>query len=198
MRRSLRRITTLVWAVRSCRAPGWGMTGSSAAHSPRSSAGTPSKLAPISRPTTSLRRSHTPNEDFSVKQTAGLGSTRAVGGNSWASLLLGIPSSGGYRNIFEDVWGGWIDGIYVQDQFKATPKLTLNLGFRNDMVWTPIYGTGKGGNYYTGNANPITGQYSSTRFRRTARQPRERPAFRRASTPHRARQVRDSFPRTPT
>jgi len=26
------------------------------------------------------------------------------------------------------------------------------------MVLTPIYGTGKGGNYYTGEANPVTGQ----------------------------------------
>src|ERR1035438_7654047 len=98
------------------------------------------------------------NENFSVNQTASLGSSSS-GGNSWASLLLGVPSAGGYRNIFEDVWGGWVDGIYVEDQFKATPKLTINLGFRNDMVWTPIYGTGKVGNFYTGNANPITGKY---------------------------------------
>jgi hypothetical protein len=98
------------------------------------------------------------NENFSVNQTASLGSSSS-GGNSWASLLLGVPSAGGYRNIFEDVWGGWVDGIYVEDQFKATPKLTINLGFRNDMVWTPIYGTGKGGNFYTGNANPVTGKY---------------------------------------
>ena len=100
------------------------------------------------------------NIGFDVEQTSSLGAT-STGGISWASLLLGIPSSAGYRNIFEDVWGGWIDGIYVEDQFKATPKLTINLGFRNDMIWTPIYGTHKGGdgNYYTGNANPLTGQY---------------------------------------
>ena len=100
------------------------------------------------------------NEDFSVNQTSSLGAS-STGGNSWASLLLGVPSAGGYRNIFEKVWGGWIDGIYVEDQFKATPKLTINIGFRNDMVWTPIYGTHKGGDgdYYTGNANPVTGQY---------------------------------------
>ncbi len=100
------------------------------------------------------------NEDFSVNQTASLGASSS-GGNSWASLLLGIPSAGGYRNIFEDAQSGWVDGIYVEDQFKATPKLTINLGFRNDMVWTPIYGTHHGGdgNYYTGNANPVTGQY---------------------------------------
>ncbi|MGB6697059.1 MAG: carboxypeptidase-like regulatory domain-containing protein, partial [Terracidiphilus sp.] len=100
------------------------------------------------------------NIGFDVEQTSSLGAT-STGGISWASLLLGVPNSAGYRNIFEDVRSGWIDGIYIEDQFKATPKLTINLGFRNDMVWTPIYGTHNGGdgNYYTGNANPVTGLY---------------------------------------
>ena len=99
------------------------------------------------------------NIDFESPQTAGVGAVQGVGGNSWASLLLGVPAGAGYRNIFEVANSGWINGIYVQDQFKATSRLTLNLGFRNDMVYTPIYGTGNGGNYYTGNANPVTGQY---------------------------------------
>ena len=100
------------------------------------------------------------NVNFSATQTASLGANSS-GGNSWASLLLGFPSAGGYRNIFEDVHGGWINGVYIQDQFKATSRLTINLGFRDDMVFTPIYGTmkGGGGNYYTGNANPVTGKY---------------------------------------
>jgi len=99
------------------------------------------------------------NIGFAAKQTAGVGADQGVGGNSWASLLLGIPSAAGYRNIHEVASGGWINGIFIQDQFKATSRLTINLGFRDDMVLTPIYGTGKGGNYYTGEANPITGQY---------------------------------------
>ena len=99
------------------------------------------------------------NIGFSAQQTAGVGANQGIGGNSWASLLLGIPSSAGYRNIHEVANGGWINGIYIQDQFKATSRLTLNLGFRNDMIYTPIYGTGNAGNYYTGNANPVTGQY---------------------------------------
>jgi hypothetical protein len=105
------------------------------------------------------------NIGFDVPQTAGVGvdangnSIQGIGGNSWASLLLGVPNSGGYRNIHEVVTGGWINGVYIQDQFKATSRLTINLGFRNDMVLTPIYGSGRGGNYYTGNANPITGKY---------------------------------------
>lgn len=97
-------------------------------------------------------------DDFESSQTSSLGAS-STGGNSWASLLLGVPAAGSYRNIDEVVHGGWIDGMYVQDQFKATSRLTLNVGFRNDMVFTPIYGSGHGGNYYTGEANPITGQY---------------------------------------
>jgi hypothetical protein len=98
--------------------------------------------------------------DFEAPQTAGLGgAVQGVGGNSWASLLIGDPAQASYRNINEVASGGWIDAFYIQDQFKATSRLTVNIGFRNDMVYTPIYGTGKGGNYYTGEANPITGQY---------------------------------------
>ena len=100
------------------------------------------------------------NIDFESPQTAGVGAVQGDGGNSWASLLLGVPAGAGYRNIHEAVSSGWINGIFIQDQFKATSRLTINLGFRNDMVYTPIYGSGqKGNNYYTGEANPVTGQY---------------------------------------
>ena len=74
-------------------------------------------------------------------------------------MLLGVPREANYRNILEVAGGGWIDGIYAQDQIRVTNHLTVNVGFRNDFVWTPIYGTGNAGNFYTGNANPITGQY---------------------------------------
>ncbi len=96
---------------------------------------------------------------FGTSQTAGLGADQGKGGNAWASLLLGVPREASYRNILEVAGGGWTDGIFVQDQIKATSRLTVNVGFRNDFIWQPIYGTGKGGNFYTGNANPLTGQY---------------------------------------
>ena len=100
------------------------------------------------------------NIGFASNQTAGVGANQGDGGDSWASLLLAVPSSAGYRNIHEVVTNGWINGIFIQDQFKATSRLTLNLGFRNDMVFTPIFGNGETGNsHYTGEANPITGQY---------------------------------------
>jgi hypothetical protein len=96
---------------------------------------------------------------FGTAQTAGLGAEQGIGGNAWASLLLGVPREASYRNILEVAGGGWIDGLFAQDQFKATSRLTINVGFRNDFVWTPIYGTGNGANFYTGNADPLTGQY---------------------------------------
>jgi hypothetical protein len=98
-------------------------------------------------------------ESFGTAQTAGVGLQQGVGGNAWASMLLGVPRESSYRNILEVAGGGWIDGIFIQDQIKATNHLTVNIGFRNDFVWTPIYGTGNAGNFYTGEANPITGQY---------------------------------------
>jgi hypothetical protein len=95
---------------------------------------------------------------FGTAQTAGVGAEQGAGGNSWASMLLGAPSGASYRNINEVAGGGWMDAFFVQDQFKATSRLTLNLGFRNDVVLTPIYGSGNAGNYYTSNADPLTGQ----------------------------------------
>jgi hypothetical protein len=97
--------------------------------------------------------------DFEAQQTAGVGAEQGVGGNSWASEELGVPAGASYRNIDEVAKGGWINAFYIQDQIKVTGRLTLNAGFRNDMVYTPIYGSGTGGNYYTGNADPVTGQY---------------------------------------
>ncbi len=98
-------------------------------------------------------------EYFGSAQTAGLGAEQGVGGNSWASLLLGVPREANYRNIKEVVHNGWINGFFIQDQIRATNRLTINAGFRDDMVLTPIYGTGNGGNYYTGEADPLTGKY---------------------------------------
>ena len=96
---------------------------------------------------------------FGTAQTGALGANQGNGGDAWASMLLGVPREASYRNILEVDHGGWTDGLYAQDQIKVTSRLTVNVGFRNDMVWQPIYGTGNGGNFYTGNANPVTGQY---------------------------------------
>ena len=99
-------------------------------------------------------------EYFGPMQTAGLGGTiQGTGGDAWASMLVGDPREAAYRNIHEVTTGGRTEGMFIQDQWKATSRLSVNVGYRHDIVLTPIYGSGNGGNYYTGNANPLTGQY---------------------------------------
>ncbi len=100
-------------------------------------------------------------ESFAAAQTAGLGgAVQGIGGNSWASFLLGAPSAAALRNVNEVASGGWMDSAFIQDQWKATSKLTVNIGVRYDLRLWPIYGAGK--DLYTGDANPVTGQYILT------------------------------------
>ena len=98
-------------------------------------------------------------ESFSTKQTAGVGDLQGLGGDAYASLLIGDPGEANYRNIDEVTHNGFTMGVFVQDQWKATSRLSVNVGYRHDLVLTPIYGSGNGGNFYTGNANPLTGKY---------------------------------------
>lgn len=100
------------------------------------------------------------NDSFGTTQTAGLGANQGVGGDSWASFLVGVPGGAAYRNLNEVNHGGWSNAFFVQDQWKATDRLTVNVGFRNDMIIWPIYGSGK--DLYTGDANAVTGQYILT------------------------------------
>ena len=100
------------------------------------------------------------NDGFATTQTAGLGANQGVGGNSWASFLLGVPNGAALRNVNEVNHGGWSDAFFVQDQWKVTNRLTINLGFRDDLKIQPIYGSGK--DLYTGDANAVTGQYILT------------------------------------
>ena len=51
-------------------------------------------------------------------------------GDPIASMLVGTPASGSTGvNVF-NVSRTWLDGIYLQDDWRATRKLTLNLGVR--------------------------------------------------------------------
>jgi hypothetical protein len=98
-------------------------------------------------------------QTFGIPQTAGLGVNQGVGGNAYASFLLGVPEEASYRNVNEVTTGGWDNAFFIQDQWKVSSRLTVNIGFRNDMVFQPIFGSGNGPNRYTGDANPMTGQY---------------------------------------
>src|SRR5205823_14587961 len=61
----------------------------------------------------------------------------ALSGNSFASALLGLPASGSVDN---NPFTSFVDRYYagfVQDDWKVSRKLTLNLGIRWDFFKSP-------------------------------------------------------------
>ncbi len=101
------------------------------------------------------------SETYGTGPTAQNGNTAGTG-NSLASFLLGLPTSYSRRNTSETQHGGWVDGFYFTDQWKATSKLTANLGLRYDVTLVPIYGNNPNVDYYVGDLDGDTGQYILT------------------------------------
>ncbi len=66
-----------------------------------------------------------------VTQSGNANIPTGAGGNSFASFLLGIPSGVSLRGVLVPYYYRWRAGAaFVQDDFKATPTLTLNIGLR--------------------------------------------------------------------
>jgi outer membrane receptor protein involved in Fe transport len=80
-------------------------------------------------------------------------------GSALASFLLGVPSTSNYENALPLLHGGWVDGVYFQDQWKVTGRLTLNLGVRYDLTLLPILGSAKDGSNANGNMDFNRGVY---------------------------------------
>jgi hypothetical protein len=62
----------------------------------------------------------------------------AASGNEFASFLLGYPASGNVPINIDPFYRNHYYALYIQDDFKITSKLTLNLGLRWDYE-TPNY-----------------------------------------------------------
>ena len=93
------------------------------------------------------------NVGFSTPQTSNPSLPTGTG-SELASFLLNLPDSAGRRNVHETMrWGG-IMGFYFHDQWRVTPRLTVNLGFRYDRTFQPPYGAagseGENGGIETG------------------------------------------------
>lgn len=55
-------------------------------------------------------------------------------GNAFADFLLGFPDNV-FRNYFQNLFGNWDDfkHFYIQDNYRVTQNLTLNLGLRYEI-----------------------------------------------------------------
>ena len=61
------------------------------------------------------------------------GPNTASGGNSLASMLIGLPGSGSQADtIYVSTASSYYAG-YIQDEFRATTRLTLNIGLRYEV-----------------------------------------------------------------
>lgn len=78
------------------------------------------------------------NFNFSPNQTALPGFTTETG-NAFASFLLGAVNSAS-NNVaaLSDGFRGPYHALWIQDDFKVTPRLTVNAGFRWEII-TPFY-----------------------------------------------------------
>jgi len=86
--------------------------------------------------------------------------------NEVASYLLGLPSSG-LRNVGDTAayFHQNTPGMYIQDNYKPAPKLTVNMGLRWEYNQWPFDKYNHLGNYYVdqhmlawAGPNPVTGQ----------------------------------------
>lgn len=89
-----------------------------------------------------------------------------------ASFMLGLPDSlyGFLGNTSADERGWWYGG-YVQDQWQASSRLTVNIGLRYDFVPPPSYGSKivSGLNVLTGNflvSGPVPPLYPQANVRK--------------------------------
>jgi len=78
--------------------------------------------------------SNSPTFNFCRAQTTSDPTETALGGNGFASFLLGDPCGAGQNVVTSQPrWTSRYVGGFVQDDFKVTRGLTLNLGLRYDV-----------------------------------------------------------------
>ena len=103
-----------------------------------------------------------------VTETAGIksGATISGSGLAYASFLIGQNDKVGFTNYLQQEFGTRFRAIspYVQDNWKVTSKLTLDLGLRYDFFPT-LTEVHNAGSFFNPNlANPVTGINGALQF----------------------------------
>ena len=93
------------------------------------------------------------------------GVTEQSAGNDIVAFLLGVPTSGGNSNNPTTFYSAHYYAPFVQDDWKVTKKLTLNLGLRYDLVPDEVERHNKGNYAFdTIDANPISNDVNLTSY----------------------------------
>ncbi|HEX5284593.1 MAG TPA: carboxypeptidase-like regulatory domain-containing protein [Bryocella sp.] len=79
----------------------------------------------------------TSNSDW-TESIQGSASALATSGDSFATFLLGTPSA--FTSTFNGVYqiSSWYLAPWLQDDWRVTPKLTMNIGLRWDLLTGPV------------------------------------------------------------
>ena len=75
------------------------------------------------------------NSNWTRQNALNSGAT-GVGSNA-ASFLLGLPSSGSFPRNADAMWSQHFEAFYLQNDWRVTPRLTINMGLRYDWE-TPV------------------------------------------------------------
>lgn len=101
------------------------------------------------------------DRSWTQQQCSSCGSWDPSNGNSIASFLLGNPTSGSDSINVQTYWSSHYWASFVQDDWKLTRRLTLNLGFRWDIMPAETERHNLGDHAFNTKAvNPINSQVS--------------------------------------